>query len=41
MTVPSQAMNSGVTSTVLTRVDTHDTEQSAVMSLWTLSDVSV
>ena len=35
MTVPSQAMNIGVASTVLTRVDTRGTEQVAVMSLVT------
>jgi hypothetical protein len=41
MTVPSQAMNSGVASTVLTRVITRDTVQGAVMYTQTLSDVSV
>jgi len=37
MTVPPQAVNSGVASTVLTRVTTRGTEQDGVMSLGTLS----
>jgi hypothetical protein len=41
MTVASQATNSGVASTVMTRVSTRDTEQGAVMDTQTLSEVSV